>query len=95
MPGMEGLAMAPMMASVARVALSSTDSNQWSSRGRAAPASTSIASGAPGPRRAKERPRARSCRSPRRPGRSRFGGAMVKVGSMKAATRSSIASYSG
>ena len=95
MPGIEGLAMAPMMASVARVALSSSDSNQRSSRARAGPVRMSTASEAAEPRRRNDRPRVTSDQRSRTPGRRTFGGVAVIVGSMKAATRSSMASYEG
>ena len=88
-------AIAPMIASVASVALSCSDSNQRSRIGRAAPVRISTAS--PGrvtelPERAPQLSSVR--RSPSR-GRSRSGGVMVSVGSTTAATRSSIASYLG
>ena len=95
MPGIEGLAMAPMMASVASVALSWSDSNQRSSRVRADPVRISTASEAAEPRRLNDRPSVRSDQRSRTPGRRTFGGVAVIVGSTKAATRSSMASYDG
>jgi hypothetical protein len=91
-PGIEGLAMAPMIASVASVAFSSSDSNQRSRIGRAAPVRISTASPAAAPSRRNERPRVKSVRRSRRRGLSRSGGLIVNVGSMTSAIRSSIAS---
>ncbi len=95
MPGIEGEAIAPMMASVASVTLSCSDSNHRSRIGVAAPARISTAFW----------PSCPSLRNPspilaswiRFPGRSDhgLGGVIVSVGSRKSATRSSIASYLG
>ena len=87
--------MAPMMASVASVAFSASDSNQRSRMVRAGPVRISTASDAAGPSRRKARPSETSAPRSRNPGRRRSGGVMVSVGSTTAATRSSIASYCG
>ena len=94
-PGIEGLAIAPMTASVASVPFSSSDSNQRSRIGRAAPVRISTASPAASPSRRNERPSESIVRRSRGRGCSRSGGAIVSVGSTTAATRSSIASYCG
>jgi len=94
-PGMDGDAIAPMMASVARVTLSCSDSNQRSRIGVAAPVRISIAFWPSAPSLAKAIPSLASFM--RFPGRNDhgFGGVWTSVGSRKEATRSSIASYFG
>ncbi len=85
-----------MIASVASVDFRASDSNQRSRIGRAAPVSSSAASeAAASPSRPNERPSPSQRRRSPGPGRSRSGGVMAMVGSTSAATRSSIASYSG
>ena len=95
MPGIDGAAIAPITASVASVTLSCSDSNQRSRIGRAAPVRISMASVICGPRFWKERPSLNSFHRPPRPGRTRFGGIIGRVGSTTAATRWSICSYFG
>jgi hypothetical protein len=94
-PGIEGEAIAPMIASVANVTFSCSDSNQRSRIGVAAPARISTAFCPSVPSRTKPSPSFASCT--RLAGRSDhgLGGVITSVGSRKSATRSSIASYLG
>ena len=89
---MEGDAIAPMMASVASAILSSSDSNQRSRMGRAAPVRISIACGPVVPSLRKLHPSFASCARLRGRSAQGLGGVRSRVGSMKSATRSSIAS---
>ena len=84
-----------MMASVASVPFSSSDSNQRSRIGRAAPVRISTASPVASPSCRKDRLSVISVRRSPSRGFRRSGGAIVRVGSTTAATRSSIASYCG
>ena len=84
--------MAPIMASVASVPLSCSDSNQRSRIGRAAPVRISTASLMAGPSWRKARPSWKSFQKSLRPGLSKLGGVIVNVGSITLATRSSMAS---
>jgi hypothetical protein len=89
---MAGLAMAPMIASVASVALSASDSNHRSRTVRAGPVRISTASEAAGPSLRNARPSESRFQMSPGPGERTSGGVMVSVGSITSATRSSIAS---
>ncbi len=95
MPGIDGEAIAPMIASVASVTLSCSLSNQRSRIGVAAPVRISTAFCPSVPSLTNARPSFASWS--RLPGRSDqgLGGVITRVGSRKSATRSSIASYCG
>src|SRR5437667_10234300 len=91
----EGVAMAPMMASVEIVVLTSSDSNQRSRMGLAAPVRISIACLASAPSLRKFQ--AVLASSIKLPGASDhgLGGVSTSIGSRKLATRASMASYFG
>ena len=95
MPGIDGAAKAPMIASVANVPLSSSDSNQRSRMVRAGPVRTSIASLSSVPSLRNELPSCNIVHAPPMPGLMTLGGVMCSVGSTTEATRSSIFSYLG
>ena len=94
-PGIEGDAIAPMIASVASVTLSCSLSNQRSRIGVAAPVRISTAFCPSVPSFTNASPSLAS--AARLPGLKDqgLGGVMISVGSRKSATRSSIASYFG
>ena len=95
MPGMDGVANAPIMASVERVVLTSSESNQRSRIGLAAPVriSSAVWPSAPSLRKF----HAVWASFIKLPGAfdQGFGGVCISIGSRKAATRSSMASYRG
>src|SRR5436189_4521441 len=92
---MDGVANAPMIASVEIVVFTSSDSNQRSRMGLAAPVRISIACWPSAPSLRKFHALFASCSKFRGEVDQGLGGVSINIGSRKVATRSSIASNLG